>query len=133
MCVEGALWFPDLLVADPTYALPIILSVTVFTNISWGWKLASIASLADMRRQEVLKQLSLRILRTTLQLMAILLGPVIIQAEAPAGLLIYWISSTLFATAQTQFLSKAMPLKALPQPCRPKTVAVINPELTAAK
>src|SRR5690606_8129487 len=102
MSTEGALWFQNLLVADPTWILPIMLSGAVLTNIRLGWKVPSADVIADMPRKQALRQRAWKGLRTGLQLVACSLAPMMIQAEVPAGLLVYWISSTLFATAQTQ-------------------------------
>lgn len=124
MSTEGALWFQNLLVADPTWILPVMLSATVFTNITLGWKVTSKEALADMPRQQARRQRALKGLRTGLQIMACSLAPVMIQAEIPAGLLVYWISSTLFATAQTQVLLKAMPSPPAIKPYKPKDVGV---------
>lgn len=133
MSTEGALWFQNLLVADPIWILPIMLSATVFTNIRLGWKIPSKEALADMPRKQVLKERAFMGLRIGLQFMACALAPVMIQAQAPAGLLVYWISSTLFATAQTQILHKTMPSPPTIKPLKPKDVGFKRSELQERK
>lgn len=111
---EGALWFTDLLAADPYGALPVILSAAVFTNVTWGWKVKTPEEIAKMhfRRQRILARVS-GILKRSFQFSALLLWPVMTYSEIPAGMLIYWISSTVFATAQTQIIPKVLPGKPL--------------------
>ncbi|KAM5436187.1 hypothetical protein McanMca71_000062 [Microsporum canis] len=130
MAMEGALWFPDLLAADPTHALPIILAATMFTNVTWGWKVKSAAEISMMRRGEAIRERALKLLKRILQGLSIWLAPVMISSGAPAGLLIYWISSSTFATAQTQIVRRFMRTKAPPAPCREKSVGSIHNKAT---
>ncbi|KAK2763890.1 hypothetical protein FQN54_009508 [Arachnomyces sp. PD_36] len=126
MSTEGALWFQNLLVADPTWILPIMLSATIVTNIRLGWNLPSHEAIAEMLPKQARRQLAIRGLRAGLQIAACALCPTMIRAEVPAGLLVYWISSTLFATIQTQVLLKYKP----PPPvasCHPKDVGFHKP------
>ncbi|EEP77093.1 predicted protein [Uncinocarpus reesii 1704] len=125
LSTEGALWFPDLLVADPNGVLPAILAATVFTNVTWGWKTQSPEEISKMvLRKERIKARGLGILKRTFQASALLLWPVMTMSEVPAGMLIYWISSTLFATAQTRILPKIIAAKPTPTPCKEKVVPV---------
>lgn len=125
MATEGALWFPDLLMADPTHALPVILAVTMFTNVTWGWKIKTAAEISKMRQSEAIREKAFKVLKRILQVLSIWLAPVMIYSDAPAGLLIYWISSSTFATAQTQIVRRVMRTKAPPAPCREKSVGGI--------
>ena len=45
----GMLWFEDLTIPDPYYALPLITSVTLFTTIELGTDSMRIQSLGNMR------------------------------------------------------------------------------------
>lgn len=121
MSTEGAFWFPDLLAPDPTHALPVILSALVFTNITWGWK---ISTSPGVRSKKSLTALASGILRTTLQGMALLIAPSMISSQAPAGLVFYWIFSSLSATAQTQLLRRLLASRKAPTPCEPKAVGI---------
>ncbi|KAI1913888.1 hypothetical protein LOZ53_002542 [Ophidiomyces ophidiicola] len=115
MSSEGALWFSDLLATDPYGILPALLSAVVFTNISIGWKSASAEEISNMRfRKQRIKARALGIFKRTLQMSALLLWPVMTFQEVPAGMLIYWISSTIFATIQTKSFS--LLLKGVPMP-----------------
>ncbi|EAS32999.3 membrane insertase COX18 [Coccidioides immitis RS] len=123
---EGALWFPDLLAADPYCALPVILSAAVFTNVTWGWKIKKREDIPKLpTRKERIAAHTMRVLKRAFQASALFLCPVMIASEVPAGMLIYWISSTLFATAQTKALPKIISTKSIPAPCKEKAVAVV--------
>lgn len=111
MSVEGALWFPNLLVADPTHALPVILAASMFTNVTWGWKVATAAQISKMGFTQALKSRAMKGLRLCLQILSIWLAPMMIAQEVPAGLVLYWVTSSLFATAQSQILPKYMGVK----------------------
>ncbi|KAK2838266.1 hypothetical protein FQN49_006453 [Arthroderma sp. PD_2] len=132
MAMEGALWFPDLLTADPTHALPIILAATMFTNVTWGWKVKSAAEISKMRRSEAVRERAFKVLKRFLQGLSIWLAPVMISSGAPAGLLIYWISSSTFATLQTQTVRRVMKIKGPPAPCREKSVGSIHGKASSA-
>jgi inner membrane protein COX18 len=124
MYTEGALWFQNLLVADPTWILPITLSASVLMNIRLGWTVPSKEALDGMPRNQARRQRAFKGLRTALQIVACSLAPTMIHAEIPAGLLVYWISSTLFATAQTQILLKTMPIPTPIKPIKGKDVGI---------
>ncbi|EGD91168.2 hypothetical protein H112_00968 [Trichophyton rubrum D6] len=132
MAIEGALWFPDLLIGDPTHALPVILAATMFTNVTWGWKVKSAAEISKLQRSEAIRERAFKILKRVLQGLSIWLAPVMIYSQAPAGLLIYWISSSTFATAQTQIVRRVMQTKAPPAPCREKSVGSIHDKTSTA-
>lgn len=122
---EGALWFPDLLAADPTWTLPLVLSAVVFTSVSIGSKAPLKATSGELAGLALARYRFAASLRFTLQLLALSLGPIMIQTGAPAGLMIYWISSSLFATVSSYFITtKVIVLKPPVTPCRPKRVGM---------
>lgn len=109
---EGALWFTDLLAADPYGVLPIILSAAVFTNVTWGWKVLTPEQIAKLPlRKQRISARAYGILKRSFQFSALLLWPVMTYSEIPAGMLIYWISSTVFATVQSKLIPKVLPGK----------------------
>jgi inner membrane protein COX18 len=80
LATEGMLWFPDLLIPDPTGVLPFVVSGLMFTNIyitkntvenGASWPLA---------------------IRRTLLAVSLLVGP--LCQNMPAALMLYWASST---------------------------------------
>ncbi|WEW55418.1 hypothetical protein PRK78_000849 [Emydomyces testavorans] len=127
LSTEGALWFPDLLAADPHGVLPVILAATVFTNVTWGWKTKTPEEISKLPyKKEKIMAHGLGVLKRTFQASALLLWPVMTMSQVPAGMLIYWISSTLFATAQTQTLPKMLGAKPMPTPCTEKAAAFLH-------
>ena len=102
---EGALWFPDLLVPDPYLVLPFMLSGVVLLNLT-----NSRASAAGQSAWQ-------RGLQRSLKAVALLLGPLTLQM--PSAVLVYWISSSMFAYLQSVALDKAMPMPPRVKPCDP--------------
>lgn len=81
MAYEGILWFQDLTMADPTGALPFIVSGLMFSNIYFTKNTSpSTSSTAQTA------------FRRTLLAVALLIGPMC--QNLPAGLMLYWASST---------------------------------------
>lgn len=105
LATEDALWFPDLLVADP-YILPFMLSATLFTNVTWGWKVPTWKEISLLptvpRRNERVSW----ILKRSLQFLGLASGVFAHVNGVPAAILIYWISSTAFATLQRWWLKE---------------------------
>lgn len=77
---EGMLWFQDLVVPDPTGALPFIVSGLMFSNIYFTKNTAT--SGANWPN----------VLRRTMLGVSLLIGP--FCQSLPAGLMLYWASST---------------------------------------
>lgn len=121
MATEGALWFPDLLAADPYYALPVMLSSILLANINFGWKKKTSEEIAQLPAREAFRARAMNGLRTGLNLVALSVAPTCVRAEVPAGLLLFWISSSGFATLQTVLMRKRYVVTA-PRPCRDKGI-----------
>lgn len=80
LATEGILWFPDLLIPDPTGVLPFIASGLMFTNIYMSKNTVQ----SDARWPGLL--------RKTLLGVSLLVGP--LCQDLPAALMLYWASST---------------------------------------
>lgn len=106
LATEGALWFPNLLLADPHLVLPFVLSGTILLNILGGR--TPYAAMGTWQR---------RITRS-LSLVALCIGPLMLNV--PSALLIYWISSSGTAYLQHVLLDKFMPIPKPVLPCVPK-------------
>ncbi|PGH27543.1 hypothetical protein AJ80_00784 [Polytolypa hystricis UAMH7299] len=121
MASEGALWFPDLLAYDPI--LPIFLSATLLSSIHVGFK---VKPLKEIRMLPMGKERTFATmgwsLRRGAQIMSVLLIPIMHGAQAPAGLAIYWISSSSFATMQALILKKVIYNPPIPKVSDPKAV-----------
>ncbi|KAH6724912.1 60Kd inner membrane protein-domain-containing protein [Leptodontidium sp. MPI-SDFR-AT-0119] len=103
LATEGALWFPNLLLADPHLILPFVLSGTILLNILAGR--TPYAAMGVWRQRFV----------RSMGLAALCVGPFLLNV--PSALLIYWISSSGTAYLQAVLLDRFMPL--------PKSVAPI--------
>jgi inner membrane protein COX18 len=77
---EGMLWFPDLLLPDPTGALPFLVSGLMFANIYYTKNTVQ----SDARWPSVIRNVLLGV--------ALLVGP--ICQHLPSALMLYWGSST---------------------------------------
>ncbi|KAH7408056.1 60Kd inner membrane protein-domain-containing protein [Cadophora sp. MPI-SDFR-AT-0126] len=106
LATEGALWFPNLLLADPHLVLPFALSGTILLNILGG---RTPYAAMGLWRQRITRSLSL---------VALCIGPLMLNV--PSALLIYWISSSGTAYLQGVLLNKFMPLPKPVLPCEPK-------------
>lgn len=108
LATEGGLWFPDLLAGDPTGILPLALTLSILTNIRTGWKVPALKDIADLPRAELARHSASRLVRLFLQILALNIGVASYVYEMPCALLVYWITSTNVATAQSLLLGKFM-------------------------
>ncbi|KAF3934777.1 hypothetical protein ABW20_dc0108858 [Dactylellina cionopaga] len=92
--VEG--WFPDLLQPDPLMILPIMFSLTLFTNV------ASISLRSNREPTGWRKHL-----RSAL--MGISIAVIPMTLNSPSILLLYWITSGSYSLLQNTILAKLMP------------------------
>ena len=107
---EGALWFPDLLVPDPQLILPFMLSGILFSNLLFHERVARKALSTTSKSQ--------RRLRGALKIVALAIGPLTLQV--PSAMLVYWISSSLFAFGQAVVQQWYMPTPKAITPCKPR-------------
>lgn len=121
--MEGMLWFPDLLAADPHYLLPGLLSLVMFLNVmprnraGWHRLLTPRASNAEglnphnigehASRIKLQKDVGLRMQRALLVL-TFCVGPM--TANLPAALHLYWIATSLTSNVITSVVAAKMPL-----------------------
>lgn len=92
MITGGALWFPDLTVADPYYLLPVTLAGAMFIGAE--------AMLADSmpgadEKQKATSRLAMRIFSV--------LAPVL-TCTLPSGLQLYFLASTVVTVGQAKIL-----------------------------
>lgn len=105
LATEGALWFPDLLVGDPTGVLPVLLTASIIANVRIGWKSPSPKEIAELPRPELVLQSSVLGLKYGIYSLAVYIG-YSASFGMPAALMVYWLTSTNLATLQTYFLDK---------------------------
>lgn len=96
----GCLWFPDLTVPDPTHILPVLLSAAMLWVVL-PKTMAHTRTLLD----PTAKDLSWRTrFHRALLVVSLVIGPV--TMHLPAAMHLYWISSTLIATTQGDYVRK---------------------------
>ena len=88
----GAFWFPDLTIADPSYALPVLASCTFLLTIEAG------AADGMEGQPDKMKQKMKNIMRVV----ALIVVP--FSANLPASVFMYWTASNLFSLCQTLVL-----------------------------
>lgn len=103
---EGILWFTDLTIADPYSILPIVLGTVALTNVEWNFRTFGIQNFGVRRSKRITAFDSMMNLSRfgVVFLMAI-------ATQAPAGLVLYWISSNAFSLVQNILLDFWIPLK----------------------
>jgi len=95
---EGMLWFPNLILPDPTGTLPYILSAVMFTNVYFTNNTPG--AIGKMPKPTT-------IVRRTLLGVALLIGP--LAQEVPAAMLLYWASSTTSVLLWNLWLDRRYP------------------------
>ena len=114
LATGGCLWFPDLLVPDPTHVLPFALSAVMVANVlprtREGRRMVlGMASPGNVQRG------SPRLTRILL-VMALAVGPITI--DLPAALHLYWLSTSAIAFIQNELMNKFMPLPKQQKICK---------------
>lgn len=92
LATGGALWFTDLTIADPTYALPVIASATFLLIVEVG------AADGMEGQTDVMKKRMKNIMRGV----AVVIVP--FTLSLPASVFMYWTTSNLFSLGQTLLL-----------------------------
>ncbi|CZT12451.1 related to COX18 Protein required for activity of mitochondrial cytochrome oxidase [Rhynchosporium agropyri] len=104
---EGMLWFPDLLLPDPYYVLPFVLSGTILLSIFGGSTSHAVIVTTWQKR-----------VKSSMGTVALCIGPLMLNV--PSALMIYWITSSTTAYLQALLLDKFMPL--------PKPIPTLEPK-----
>jgi inner membrane protein COX18 len=116
---EGAFWFPNLLAGDPTGILPVILGLTIFTNVRLGFPKMTAAELSDQNKFQMWVSTFLWGAQKGLMFMGAWIALTAYTTGMPAGMMLYWIVSSNTAMLQNKFLDKCLfvskPLEALPK------------------
>ncbi|XP_032228236.1 cytochrome c oxidase assembly protein COX18, mitochondrial isoform X2 [Nematostella vectensis] len=86
MASEGALWFPDLLVPDPTIMIPLAVGICNLTNIE----------MHALRRQQPSR--FQRVMTNTLRLLSVFM--VMFASQVPTAMSLYWAVSAGFGVCQ---------------------------------
>lgn len=120
LATEGALWFPDLLAGDPTGLLPVMLGLTILTNVRLGFPTATAAEASDQNKLQMWVTSGFISMKSFLtHFLAPYIAFSAYMSGMPAGMMLYWIVSTNTAMLQNKFLDHYLfvskPLEALPK------------------
>ncbi|KAK3060395.1 hypothetical protein LTS18_008633 [Coniosporium uncinatum] len=116
MTTDGALWIPDLTMADPHYILPAAVSALMFTSIYNQSKPPTSATADDKKDLKQEKATGRTALRSVLLGVSLLVFP--LTLEFPAAVMVYWFGSTASAIVFNQIIDRQLPLKAPPRMCK---------------
>lgn len=113
LATEGILWFTNLTAPDPMLLLPFMLSASIFLNTFSGQRRGIPGIAMTVARTRLLRALGV---------LALAAGPLTLQA--PSGILLYWVSSSMMGYVQGYFIDIYMPIKPPVMPCDPKKVTI---------
>ena len=88
----GALWFSDLSLVDPTYALPVIASLSMLASIELG---------GDTGQAMKQQQGSMKVF---MRGFSVVMVPSVILMGIPNGVFMYWITANFFSLSQVLLL-----------------------------
>lgn len=114
LATGGCLWFPDLLVPDPTHILPFALSAVMVANILPRTR-EGLRMVLGMESPGNVQKGSPRLTRVLL-VMAVAVGPITI--DLPAALHLYWLSTSTIAFIQNELINRYMLLPKQQKICR---------------
>ena len=118
LATEGMLWFPNLMVPDPTgYLSGIVMGLTV-ANVWWGSRKSGRAG-GSARIDKIQRGLRVTILGAMVLIYRLTL-------DMPAALLLYWGSGAAVNLVQHMVLDIVRPLRAPPSACKRKARIPIN-------
>lgn len=109
---EHFLHLHDLSVSDPYFALPITLGVVALCNAEWNFKTADIMQLTTRGKKNSLRPTAFDVIITLSRSSLIFLTAV--ATQAPAALVMYWISSNSFSLLQNILMDRFLPLRYTP-------------------
>lgn len=102
----------DLSVNDPYFILPITLGIVALCNAEWNFKTADLMQLTTRGKKNSLRPTAFDVIITLSRSSLIFLTA--ISTQAPAALVIYWISSNSFSLFQNILMDKFLPLRYSP-------------------
>lgn len=109
---EHFLHLYDLSISDPYFALPITLGVVALCNAEWNFKTADLMQLTTRGKKNSLRPTAFDVIITLSRSSLIFLTAV--ATQAPAALVIYWISSNSYSLCQNILMDRFLPLRYSP-------------------
>jgi len=116
MSTDGALWIPDLTLADPYHIMPATVSMLTFISVYNQSKPPSSATIDDKNELKREEKPGPRALRRLLLGFSMMLFP--LTLEIPAAVMVYWAGSTASAMFFNFTIDRRWPLKAPPRTCK---------------
>lgn len=117
---EGMLWFPNLLLPDPSLLLPFMLSATLLTSAYYFPLVLRGISSDQILEHRIIVPFNQKAYgigtRRLQQVLALAAGPATIQF--PSAMTLYWISSGLCAIGSKQLLIWWMPMNNIAAPAK---------------
>lgn len=112
LTTENFLHLNDLSVNDPYFALPIVLGVVALCNAEWNFKTADLMQLTTRGKKNILRPTAFDVIITLSRSSLIFL--MALATQAPAALVMYWISSNSYSLFQNIIMDKLLPLRYSP-------------------
>ena len=109
---EHFLHLHDLSVSDPYFALPITLGVVALCNAEWNFKTADLMQLTTRGKKNSLRPTAFDVIITLSRSSLIFLTA--LATQAPAALVMYWISSNSYSLLQNVMMDRFLPLRYSP-------------------
>jgi mitochondrial inner membrane protein COX18 len=111
MATEGALWFPDLLAADPTFTLPFVLSASFYFGMFFNQRLSPTLGTGPPSKWR-------KRLERAAPVAILMIIPLWINV--PAGIMVYLISASVIRSTESILLRLLLPDKLPPSIHEPK-------------
>ncbi|OWB77849.1 hypothetical protein B5S32_g2029 [[Candida] boidinii] len=112
LTTEGLGWVTDLALPDPYMTLPIILGVVALSNAEWNFRTADLMKLTTRGMKNSLRPTAFDVVITVARASIIFL--MAMATQAPAAIVLYWVSSNTFSLCQNYFLDRFLPLRYSP-------------------
>lgn len=109
---EHFLHLYDLSVSDPYFIFPITLGAVALCNAEWNFKTADLMQLTTRGKKNTLRPTAFDVIITLSRASLIFLTAV--ATQAPAALVMYWISSNSYSLLQNIFMDRFLPLRYSP-------------------
>lgn len=112
LTTEGLGYLTDLAVSDPYFVLPVILGIFALANAEWNFATADLMKLTTRGVRNSLRPTAFDMIMTMSRGSIIFL--MAMSTQAPAALVLYWISSNCFSLCQNLLMDKFIPVRYTP-------------------
>mgnify|MGYP003362449683 CR=1 FL=1 len=112
LTTEGFGHLTDLAVSDPYFVLPVVLGIFALANAEWNFATADLMKLTTRGVRNSLRPTAFDMIMTLSRGSIIFL--MAMSTQAPAALVLYWISSNCFSLCQNLLMDKFIPVRYTP-------------------